>query len=93
MTDSSPRFDLLLKGGHVIDPANGIDGLRDVAIADGRIAAVAPSLDASRARKVVDVTVHRLRRKLGAIPQGRTLIRTVRGQGYTFVAPERFVAA
>lgn len=56
MTDPAPRFDLLLKGGHVIDPANGVDGLSDVAIADGRIAAVAPSLDASRSRKVVDVT-------------------------------------
>ena len=55
MTDPAPRFDLLLKGGHVIDPANGIDGLNDVAIADGRIAAVAPSLDTSRAHKVVDV--------------------------------------
>ena len=43
--------------------------------------------------KVVDVTIHRLRRKLGTLPQGRNLVKTVRGQGYTFVAPERFVAA
>jgi dihydroorotase len=30
-----PRYDLLLKGGHVIDPKNGIDGPMDVAIAGG----------------------------------------------------------
>ena len=33
-------FDLLLKGGHLIDPQNGIDGPRDLAIAGGRVAAV-----------------------------------------------------
>ena len=42
--------------------------------------------------KVVDVTVHRLRRKLEALPNGKKLIRTVRGQGYSFVPPDRFVA-
>ena len=41
--------------------------------------------------KVVDVTIHRLRRKLATLPEGRNLIKTVRGQGYTFVPPERFV--
>ena len=49
-------YDLLLKGGYVIDPKNKISGVRDVAIRDGRIAAVAPSLQASQARKVVDVS-------------------------------------
>ena len=42
--------------------------------------------------KVVDVTVHRLRRKLASLPEGRKLIRTVRGQGYIFAPPERFVS-
>ncbi|MEO8039407.1 MAG: amidohydrolase/deacetylase family metallohydrolase [Betaproteobacteria bacterium] len=49
------QYDLLLAGGHVIDPANGIDGVRDVAVRDGRIAAVLPSNTASVAREVVDV--------------------------------------
>src|SRR5437879_3581946 len=35
-----PRYDLLLKGGHVIDPANGLDGKRDVAVLVGKVAAV-----------------------------------------------------
>jgi dihydroorotase len=46
-------YDLLLKGGHVIDARNGIDDVRDVAIAGGKIAAVAPELDAARAKLVV----------------------------------------
>ena len=33
-------YDLLLRGGHVICPASGIDGVMDVAVRDGRIAAV-----------------------------------------------------
>jgi predicted amidohydrolase len=38
------RYDLLIKGGPVIDPAQGIDGPRDVALAGGRIAALAERL-------------------------------------------------
>ena len=46
---------LLLKGGHVIDPINGIDGPADVAIDGGRVQAVAPDLSSDR-RTVLDVT-------------------------------------
>ena len=49
------QFDLLLKGGHVIDPKNGIDGPMDVAVRAGKIAAVERSIDPSRARKTLDV--------------------------------------
>ncbi len=52
---SAQQYDLLLKGGHVIDPANGIDEVRDVAIQQGKIAAVAKDIPAAEARKVVDV--------------------------------------
>jgi dihydroorotase len=50
------HYDLLLKGGHVIDPANDVDRVADVAIAEGKIAAVADSIPASEAGKVVDVS-------------------------------------
>ena len=50
-----PRYDLLLKGGHVIDPANNIDRVMDVAVADGKIAAVEEKIPSSEAGKVVDV--------------------------------------
>jgi dihydroorotase len=49
-------YDLLLKGGHVIDPKNKISAVSDVAIRDGRIAAVARDIPAAQARKVVDVS-------------------------------------
>jgi dihydroorotase len=52
----TPHYDLLLKGGHVIDPANEIDKVMDVAISAGKIAAVAEALPATEAGKVVDVS-------------------------------------
>jgi len=50
------QFDLLLKGGHVIDPKNKIDALMDVAIANGKIAQVANDIAAVNAKKVIDVS-------------------------------------
>ena len=47
-------YELLLKGGHVIDPKNGIDAVRDVGIRDGRIAAVQENLPSSSATRTVD---------------------------------------
>ena len=52
----TPRYDLLLTGGHVIDPANRIDAILDVAVSGGKIAAVESNIPASMAGKVVDVT-------------------------------------
>lgn len=49
-------YDLLLKGGHVIDPKNKINATRDVAIRDGLIAAVASNIPAAQARKVVNIS-------------------------------------
>ncbi len=48
-------YDLLLKGGHVIDPKNKISAVRDVALRDGLIAAVATNIPATQARKVVNI--------------------------------------
>lgn len=53
---SSTPYDLLLKNGHVIDPANHIDGIMDVAVAKDRIAAVRPNIPAAGIGKVVDVS-------------------------------------
>jgi dihydroorotase len=49
------QYDLLLKGGHVIDPRNGINAVRDVAVRDGRIAAVAENIAPAQARTVLEV--------------------------------------
>jgi len=48
------EYDLVLKGGRVIDPKNGISAVRDLAILNGKVAAVAESIDPSKAFKVVD---------------------------------------
>jgi dihydroorotase len=50
------KYDLLLKGGHVIDPRNRISAVRDVAIADGKIALVSANIDPAEAFKVVDAS-------------------------------------
>jgi dihydroorotase len=52
----APRYDLLLKGGHVIDPANNVDAVMDVAVSGGKIAAVEKNISADAAGKVVDVS-------------------------------------
>lgn len=49
-------YDLVLKGGHVIDPANHLDEVMDVAVSKGKIAAVAKDIPADKVGKVVDVT-------------------------------------
>lgn len=52
---SAQTYDLLLKGGHLIDPKNNISRLMDVAISGGKIAAVAPNIPATEAKRVADV--------------------------------------
>jgi dihydroorotase len=43
-------FDLLLRGGHVICPASGVNGVMDVAVRDGKIVAVRPDILPSSAK-------------------------------------------
>src|SRR5262245_39798178 len=50
------KYDLYLRGGHVIDPKNKINAVRDVAIANGKVAAVAARIAPAEAFKVVDVS-------------------------------------
>src|SRR5687768_15577219 len=50
------QYDLLLRGGHVIDARNRVSAVRDVAIKDGRIAAVAVNIDPAAAFKAIDVS-------------------------------------
>ena len=48
-------YDLLLRGAHVVDPLNGVNGIADVAVADGKNAAVGRDLEGA-AREVIDLT-------------------------------------
>jgi len=47
-------YDLLITGGHVIDPSQNLSAERDVAIANGRIARVAANIAPNQARQVFD---------------------------------------
>jgi dihydroorotase len=48
-------YDLVLKGGHVIDPRNNVNAVMDVAVGGGKIAAVAANIAPSQARRTIDV--------------------------------------
>ncbi len=48
------RYDTLVAGGEVVDPGAGLSGRLDVGIAGGKVVAVAPDLDRSRATEVID---------------------------------------
>jgi dihydroorotase len=55
-TLQAQKIDILLKGGHVIDPRNDINGTMDVAIADGKILKVAPDISLKKADKVIEAS-------------------------------------
>ena len=51
---SAQTYQIVIKGGHLIDAKNKIDRPMDIAINDGKVAKVAASIDASQARQVVN---------------------------------------
>lgn len=51
----SDRFDLIVKGGRVIDPSQSLDQVADVAVRDGKVVEITPDLDRRRARRVLHV--------------------------------------
>lgn len=50
-----PSFDLVLKNGRVIDPVNSINGVMDVAVFEGKIAAVESDINPRRAKSFIDL--------------------------------------
>ena len=53
---TAPAYDLLLTGGTVLDPAQGIDGRKDIAFKNGLVAEVSDRIDPSNATSSLDVT-------------------------------------
>ena len=49
-----PAFDLVIRGGEVIDPSQGLRGIRDVGIRFGQIAAVEPSIPVAQAKQTIE---------------------------------------
>ena len=54
MPTSSTYYDLVITGGRVIDPANNVDANLDIAVSNGKIAAVEANIDKTSTKRVVD---------------------------------------
>jgi dihydroorotase len=54
LNSSAQKYDIVIKGGHVIDAKNNINAAMDVAIKDGKIALIAKNIDAADASQMVD---------------------------------------
>src|SRR5678810_420598 len=50
------QYDLLIKNGHVIDPKNNIDTIKDVAIANGKIVKTDNDIPPTQSKKIIDAT-------------------------------------
>ena len=50
------KYDLILSGGTVLDPANDFEGIADVGVKDGQISRVAPDLDSFDGEETIDMT-------------------------------------
>ena len=53
-SQTESRYDLLVKGGRVVDPSQRLSAVRDIGISGGRVTRVARDLSASDARQVLD---------------------------------------
>lgn len=53
---SHRRYDLILRGGRIIDPAKNMDQVADVAILDGKVAAIEKNIDATKTRLSINVS-------------------------------------
>ncbi|MEP7367256.1 MAG: amidohydrolase/deacetylase family metallohydrolase [Acidobacteriota bacterium] len=51
---TAPAYDLLIRGGRVIDPSQNLSAETDIAIANGRVARIAPNIAAAESRNVLD---------------------------------------
>ena len=47
-------YDMLIQNGHLIDAKNGINEVMDIAIKDGKIAAVSSNLNSKQSKKTID---------------------------------------
>jgi dihydroorotase len=49
-------YDLVIKGGTVVDPSQGLSGVQDIAVQDGKIAAIQPGIPEEEAARVIDAS-------------------------------------
>ena len=76
MLAAETKYDLLIKGGRVLDPSVRLDAVRDIGVADGRIVAIEPTIAAAAAETLdargklvvpglIDIHTHAARDKAG----------------------------
>jgi dihydroorotase len=53
---NAQQYNIVIKGGHVIDPKNNIDGVMDIAVKDGKIALIAKTIDVKEGAQVVNAS-------------------------------------
>jgi dihydroorotase len=51
---ATARFDVIVQGGHVVDPSQNLSAVRDVAITGGKVARIAEAIPAAEARQAID---------------------------------------
>ncbi len=51
---STKSYNIVIKGGHIIDPKNNVNSVMDIAIKDGKVAMIAKNIDASEGIQVVN---------------------------------------
>jgi dihydroorotase len=56
LAETTPQYDTLLKGGHVIDLANGVNQQMDIAVLNGKIARLDRNISRSEAKETVNVS-------------------------------------
>jgi len=77
MFGAATKYDLVVKGGRVIDPSRKLDAIRDVAISQGRIAAISENITTAAAESIdargklvvpglIDIHTHAARTKESA---------------------------
>jgi dihydroorotase len=49
-------YDIVIKGGHIIDPVNNIDKVMDLAIKGGKIAAIKKNIPDAQTKKVINAS-------------------------------------
>lgn len=52
----SQSYSIVIKGGHIIDPKNNVDGIMDLAISDGKIALISKNIDEKQGKRVIKAT-------------------------------------
>ena len=58
LAQAAPNYDMVIKGGHVVDPTNETNQQMDVAVLDGKVARVAKDIPAAQGKTTIDASAY-----------------------------------